>query len=372
MRRLWIVAGWEFTTTVFRVSFVATALMLPLLHIGLALLLGHSLKVVTADAREKKPIAILEGTEEPRGMVMLRENRVDAVFVLEPDYVETGRLRAYTRLQTGLFQFADGQERRERAETLLRQRLLSPHLPGPLTARVVAPIENLEAFTVDRDGGIRRRDETPLALLTGAFGLTLLLSLSIFMSSGVLQQAMVAERQNRVLEVLLVCIKPLPLLAGKVIGLAGAGLIQIGIYLAFLVAGAPMALTLVDVPPATVGAAAACFGVGYVLYACLMAGTGALGRGTQESAQIATVWMVVGALPLFFIAPMTSDGTSVLARALTWFPPTAPSALLLRIGTGSVSFMELSGALALTLAAAAGALAISARLLRRVTIAGAR
>lgn len=49
MRRLWIVACWEFTTTVLRVSFVATALALPLLHMGLALLLGHSLKAASAD-----------------------------------------------------------------------------------------------------------------------------------------------------------------------------------------------------------------------------------------------------------------------------------------------------------------------------------
>ena len=198
------------------------------------------------------------------------------------------------------------------------------------------------------------------------------------MSSGLLQQAMVAERQNRVLEVLLISVKPLPLLAGKVLGLAGAGLIQVGIYLGFLVSGAPLALAMIDVSAGTVVAAAACFLVGYALYACVMAGTGALGRGTQESAQIATVWVLVGALPLFFIATSSSassgssDGPSVLARVFTWFPLTTPTALLLRIGTGSVSFVELSGALAMTLAAAAGALAISAGLLRRVTIAGGR
>jgi ABC-2 type transport system permease protein len=372
MSRLWIVARWEFTTTVLRLGFLATALMLPLAHMGLALLLGHSLRVAVAGGRGEKPIAIVEVRDEQTAMAMLREDRVEAVFVLEADYLETGRLRAYSQTRTGLFAFREDEIRRERADTLLRRRLLSPHVPASLAARVEAPTAHLQRFTIDRGGEVRPQQGRPPGVLTGAFGLSLLLSLSIFMSSGLLQQAMVAERQNRMLEVLLICVEPLPLLAGKVIGLAGAGLIQVGVYLGFLAAGAPLALAMIDVPAATVAATAACFLVGYVLYACVMAGTGALGRGTQESVQIATVWMLVGALPLFFIAPMTSDGTSALARLFTWFPLTAPTALLLRIGTGSVSHVELTAALALTLAAAGAALAMSARLLRRVTIAGAR
>jgi ABC-type Na+ efflux pump permease subunit len=103
-----------------------------------------------------------------------------------------------------------------------------------------------------------------------------------------------------------------------------------------------------------------------------MAATGALGRGTQESAQIATVWVIVGAVPLFLIGSIRADGSSMLARVLSWIPLTSPVTLLLRLGVDAVSPLELSGALLLTLAAAAGALVVSSTLLRRVTIAGAR
>jgi ABC-2 type transport system permease protein len=147
---------------------------------------------------------------------------------------------------------------------------------------------------------------------------------------------------------------------------------QIGTYLAFLLAAGPEALGIAEVPMATLWWSAACFLAGYVLYGCLMAANGALGRSTQESAQIATVWMVAGALPLFFLGSITADGTSAIARILTWIPLTAPVALLLRIATESVSTIELAGALVLTLVTAAAALAVSAALLRRLTIAGAR
>ena len=129
---------------------------------------------------------------------------------------------------------------------------------------------------------------------------------------------------------------------------------------------------MVDVPFATLAWMAVCFLAGYLLYACLMAGTGALGSDTHQSAQIATVWMVAGALPLFFIGSLSADGTSMLARALTWIPLTTPVALLLRLATDSVSAAELAGALGLTLVTAVAALAGSAGLLRRVAIAGAR
>lgn len=103
-----------------------------------------------------------------------------------------------------------------------------------------------------------------------------------------------------------------------------------------------------------------------------MAATGALGRGTQESAQIGAAWVVVGALPLFLVGSISADGASTLARVLTWIPLTSPVTLLLRVGAGAVSSFELTAALLVTLASAAGALVVSSMLLRRVTIAGAR
>ncbi|MCA1562986.1 MAG: hypothetical protein LC804_22900 [Acidobacteria bacterium] len=59
---------------------------------------------------------------------------------------------------------------------------------------------------------------------------------------------MAAERENRMLEMLLVSIPALPLLAGKVAGLAAAGLLQLGVYLLLALGGAPAMLGLYDIP----------------------------------------------------------------------------------------------------------------------------
>ena len=85
-----------------------------------------------------------------------------------------------------------------------------------------------------------------------------LLSLSIFMSSGLLQQAMVAERENRVLEVLLVSGGAVDA-AGRQGARAGGGGTDPGRRLpGVLVSARPLALAMIDIPLGTVAAAAAC------------------------------------------------------------------------------------------------------------------
>jgi ABC-2 type transport system permease protein len=373
MNQIWLVARWEFAGTVMRAGFVATALALPLVHVGLALLLAFATQTSAKPRAADKAIAVVDRSGEAQALRQLKDRRVDAVFVLADDYLASGRMRSYSHPGAGLFSFAAAEKRRERAEAMLRERLLPRDVAPAVAVRLLAPVTSVEAFTMDpATGATRSGAASPLGAVTGVFGLGLVLSLSIFMSSGLLQQAMVAERQNRVLEVLLVSVTPLRLLTGKVAGLAAAGLIQIGVYLGLVIGASPAILGMVDVPAATLGWAAACFVAGYVLYGCVMAATGALGRDTQESAQIATVWVLVGASPLFFITTFGSDQVSLPGRVLTWIPLTSPVAVLMRLGSRSIAGPEIVAALALTVLCAAAALVLSSALLRRVTIAGAR
>jgi ABC-2 type transport system permease protein len=385
MARVWLVARWEFLATLMRASFLIGALALPLVHLGLAALLSHAAR---SAARDDKPTAIAVvdaahvlgrptlagGTlddDEARAIAELRAGRLDAVFVLAADYLGSGHVRSYIRRTPGLFVLADTIARRDRAAALIRRGLVA-QLGSPATAnRIAEPVTTVERFALDRSGRVRP-DNGSLGFVGGAFGLCFLMSLSIFFASGPLQQAMAAERQNRMLEVLLSLTPPLPLLVGKVVGLAAVSLIQMGVYLALMLGAAPVALAMFDIPPATIAWSIACCAVGYIFHACLMAATGALGRDTQESAQIAMPWMFLGASPLFLIASVGANPTSGLARALSWIPLTSPVTLLLRLGAEGVSAAELAGALLLTLASAIGVLLASARLVGYLAVAGGR
>src|SRR6185436_10167940 len=280
-----------------------------------------------------------------------------------------GRVRSYVRRTPGLFVFADTIARRDRAAALIRRGLVARSGASADADRLVDPVVTIDRFAFDRNGRLRP-DGGSLGFIAGAFGLCFLMSLSIFFASGLLQQAMAAERQNRMLEVLLALTPPLPLLVGKVAGLVAASLTQVSVYLVLMLGAAPVALAIFDVPAATIGWSLACCAVGYVFHACLMAGLGALGRDTQESAQIAMPWLFVGASPLFLIVSVGANPSSVLAHVLSWIPLTSPVTLLLRLGADGVSAAELTGALLLTLASAAGILVVSARLVGHLAVSG--
>jgi ABC-2 type transport system permease protein len=107
-----------------------------------------------------------------------------------------------------------------------------------------------------------------------------------------------------------------------------------------------------------------------MLYAALMAASGAMSRDAQENTQIASVWLLFAALPFFFIGSIGADPGSWIARLLTWVPLTAPVALLLRMGSGAVPPVEVAGASVLMLATLAATVAGSAALLRARMLAG--
>ena len=384
MTRIWIVARWEFLATVARAGFIVTVLALPAVHLGLGWLLATSIRTA-AESAGQKPVAVVDRAgllrdapagrdvivrDEAEALRTLVKGGFDAVFVLDDHYLETGGMQAFTMRASGLFGFAAALARRERAASLVRHGLLGPVVPAAVAARVADPASNVVSFRIDREGRRVPDPVTPLGALSGVSGLCLLLSLAIFMSSGLLQQAMTVERQNRVLEVILALIRPSTLLIGKVLGLSAAGLLQVGVYLTLVVGPAPAMLGMSALPAATIGAAFACFAAGFVFYACLLAATGALGRDTQESAQIATTWILIGAAPLFLLGSISAHPSSTVAHVLSWIPLTSPTALLLRIGADGVSTFELVGALLTTIVFAGVTLAISAALLLRASISG--
>ena len=110
MSRVWLVARWEFLATVTRASFLVGALALPLVHLGLAALLIHAAR---SAAREDKPtsIAVVDAAhvlgrptlagdtlddDEARAIAELRAGRLDAVFVLAGDYLDSGHVGRIT------------------------------------------------------------------------------------------------------------------------------------------------------------------------------------------------------------------------------------------------------------------------------------
>ena len=160
-------------------------------------------------------------------------------------------------------------------------------------------------------------------------------SLSIFVASGYLLDGISEEKESRILEVLLASLTPEELLAGKILGLGAAGLLQTSVLvLAGLIPLLALGLSSLGGP--TIAAMTLCAILGYAEYAAVMAASGAVASNRQEGRQISAVFTLTAASPMFLLPVFLAAPDGPVATALSLLPPTAPIAMILRLGLCSV------------------------------------
>lgn len=392
MKKILIVARWEYLTTVMRGSFLFAVVAMPVIYggmFGLAALAGRSasnssgarlpaalvdlshtvdideaarraaerdrarqaqLEAVAQIAAARSPAAraalndivvapVLVGYDNlEAALEALRGRRLSAVYFLEADYVETGRITSYTR-DNGLFASQNDTQRRAAVADAVRAGLMKAQVDQRTFTRAFTPIGRVTRKTLDRSGQFTEAGDA-LGSLAGPFGLFMLLTMSIFFSAGFLQQATIADRANRMIEILLSSVSPRELVLGKLLGLAGAGLTQVALYLALIVAPGAMFFALFQVPLASLLISLVFLIVGYMMFACLMTATGMLGRTAQESAQISTIWIMLAAMPWFFVANISQAPNGLIARAMSFFPLTSAVTMMMRVASTALSPVE--------------------------------
>jgi len=257
----------------------------------------------------------------------LARERVFACHVIEGDYLKTGRITSYVRESRMGSTKSYLSERN--LTTLIRTSLLEGRVTDEVRQRVLDPAR-IERLEVSPQGQIKPEmsQNQKLLSLMAPLLLCMLLTSSIFMSANYLLQSLILENQNRVMEVLLSSVRPIELLIGKTLGLGAAGIIPPGIYAFFP--------SLILVPYfATQGwrlmaLAVIYVGLGYLLFAVLLAATGIIANGMRENSQLAGLWTFICLLPAIVFL-LSGEMDSWAARAMSWFPLTAPTAMLIRI-----------------------------------------
>jgi len=226
--------------------------------------------------------------------------------------------------------------------------------------------------------------------LTGLFAgiiVGVLLLMSIIVNGQMVMRGVLEEKTTRVAEVVISSIKPESLLAGKVIGVGGAGLTQM---IAWLVLGgyfqsffAPIVLkaagagaAVATSGPSTVasgfagmawsvlGVSIAYFLVGFVFYATLYAAVGSMVNSDQEAQQAQTPVMLLLMSGWIFVNPVIINPNSTLAVVLSWLPWASPVIMPIRMGLTSVSPASVAGSLLLALLGSIGAVWLAGRIYR--------
>ena len=298
----------------------------------------------------------------------LAAGAIGKFYLVPADYVATGRIETYEPDEATV-SFGSSEGRRA-LERLLSRSLLAGRLPNEIMARAETPIDpaKSDSFLVRADGRVapsNASERLAKVAIPGVFAILLLISLMT--SAGYLLHGLSEEKESRVIEVILASVRPHELLFGKLLGLGAAGLLQLAVWVSvggfstsFLLAAALAALDWRLFLGCLVF-----FILGFLMIGSLMTGTGMLGSSARESQQFAAIWSLAAILPPAMTwMVILDDPNGGVARAIGWFPLSAPITMMLRLGTGKVPAWDLLVAIALLAAAVWLSIRASAALLR--------
>jgi ABC-2 type transport system permease protein len=416
LRKIWTIATFEFLTAVRRPGYLITTFGMPLFLAAYAGIVAVPAYFASRDVKEP-PIF---GVVDPAGVLQLRSDvkssqsaipdevkraleatgqtgSVDAIFmssntvfrpypseaaarvdlagrklkgyyVVPRDYIAEGVIDVYTQDTISL----SGSESRNAFTTLLRERLLSGRVDEQTAARIVSPLKDSRRLSITRTGQVTDGSQTAgFVRLAVPLLFMVLFLMSVLMTAGYLMQGTATEKENKVVDVLLASANPDEILAGKLLGLGGAGLLQIAVWIVLLLIGGigvvPLLMTAqIEMPWIALAMAIPLFLVSFLFFGSLMLGTGSLGSNMREAQQLAMVWSLTAALPMMMMAALIREPHGMVARVMTWLPFSSGPLIMFRASTDLefLAWWEVAGALAVLLFSTWLALRVGARLFR--------
>jgi ABC-2 type transport system permease protein len=393
MRNILLIARREYKEQISGRAFKMTTLGLPLVFAAivgvgylssLGLGSGKHLAVAAGDAvlagdvrdrligdKDKKTTVdvVTQPTEQDRARLMaeVKDKTLDGLLWI--DTPSTGLPKAtYFSQSAGDFITTSG------LRDALNNGLLDQHLStaGMKRTEADAIIKGIgiDTFQVKKDGRVVK--SSAQASFWKGYVMAILLSMTTMIYGMNVARSIIQEKTSRIFEVMLATAKPSDMLAGKLIGVGAVGLTQIVIW---LVAG-----TIIFISPFAAAMMTGDFAItfswteavlfpvyfllGFTLYSSLFAGLAA----TCETEQELQMYMPLAAAPTWLsfsmILLIINDSNSIWSILASFFPPTAPIIMFLRMASQVPPLWQFAVSIGLMLLTIWATISISSRLYR--------
>lgn len=319
---------------------------------------ANALARASVPAESVNTFARVNSVDEARAL--LRDGTAIAAFALAPDF-------GATRSAELIFWERRPSRDVERAFERFAATSLLAERPVDIQHRIAQG----PTYTFESSDGSRVTDE--IGLIAG-FVIPILLGIlfivALFSGAQYLMQAVIEEKENRTMEVIVTSISPLQLMSGKVLGLAGVGLTQVVTWTSALLVALSLAsqrlpfLKAVRVEPGFIALALLMFVLEYLLFSALMGAIGSLVTSAKDGQSLSGPLVLLAMTPEFFIPVFFIAPNGPIAVGLSLFPLSAPLALLLRYAAAPVPIWQVFLAMALLAASVVGALWLASRVFR--------
>lgn len=392
MRDTWVIARRELIERVRSKWFVVMTILSPILMIGMIMvpaLLGsqgsEGARVVIVDRSKdalgtamsmqlalhgKWNTSVAEpGTDETALRRRIENNEINGFVVIPPDALDGGEIRY------------SGDNASNQNVTMLFQRVAQGVVFEKRAAHEGITGKQLESLTREVNVSVRHttgeEEEGASGILTFLLGymIAFLVYVMITLYGINVMRSVVTEKTSRVVELLVAATKPRAMMAGKILGVGGAGLLQIAIWFGlgalvlafraellgvFGVAETDALALMPGLSPGQLAVVLACFVLGYLFYSAMYAAVGAMVSSEQDSqqAQMPVTFLLV--IAMVAIPAVTNDPRGDTAAIMTlvpfWSPMLMPMRYFLGGATGvdvAISVGILAAATVLTARAAA-------------------
>jgi ABC-2 type transport system permease protein len=236
-------------------------------------------------------------------------------------------------------------------EVLVGQRLAGAGLDPARVRSLTRPLD-LKLIRVSERGDREDRGATFLF----ATVMMMILYGSVLLWGQALMTGVIEEKSNRVVELVVSSMSPWQLLSGKLLGVGGAGLTQLLVWVLSMalisVFGGP-ALASGDVPmpeitPLILVSFPVFFLLGYFLYAAIYAAIGAAVNTVQEAQSLVFPAIAPLIASIMFFPVVLQSPDSTLSVALSLFPLATPLLMFLRITALTPPWWQIALGIALT------------------------
>lgn len=360
------VVKFEVTRQLKKPAFWAATLLMPLL-IGMI----YFISIITSSGVDKEPvfdentkIAITDEANilsknmpyvtkdnKEQNLEKIKNGEIDLYYFIPADFVESKKTEFY-HVSEGLEIFNnDGQ--------ILKQILIQDASSRVDTEDVLAltggyEIEDHKLSSTGEDANALGKAIIPL-FIGAVFFMFVALCGNRFLLT------VVEEKENRISEMILTSISSKHLIVGKIIALLILGLVQILALVIPIIALLMLnrdqsfigqLLSIIVIDPLTITLSIILFIASAVFYAGVCTFVGSLVSTARDASSFIGPAIVVMVLPLYFMSAFMATEPNAIVQFFTYFPFTAPIALMLRNGFGTLNTIEFCIGIAIVMTSA--------------------
>ncbi len=379
MNKFWQIASHEYARHVFRRRFLLALFSVPLMIILMVVLV----LVVIMVSSDPTPIGYIDHSgilanplpappakwperttpmraypDEATAKADLQAGKIQAYFVISADYLQSGHADEVFMTQPkgiALQQF----------DSFLETNLLVSQPPA-----VVDRILEGSQVTVQSVDKSRQANEEQIVNLILPFVAGILFIVGMSTSSGYLMQAVVEEKENRTMEIMVTSVSPTQLMSGKVIADIAIGVTQLVVWSLFVVLGLLVGKNFVSwlnglqFSGEMIGTIALVMVPAFIMISGLMAAVGATVAEGSEGQQVMGLFTIPLWLPYLLIGSFLQNPNSPLAIALSLFPLTAPMTIAMRVGFTTIPTWQMVLSVILLVLSAIGSVWLAGRAFR--------